>query len=105
MMQPTTGGAEVIKISSNNYAKLANDMYLLGAIISSEGLTIMPAKKMGGYNSNSAIYTIANLTGKGRRLIIFNNHSALASLRKTRRPFQWEMAVLARIILAQMLDV
>jgi RHS repeat-associated protein len=51
-------------ISAKDYAKLANDMYLLGSIISSEKLPYRPAPELqGGYNSNSAIFTLATLTG------------------------------------------
>ena len=53
-------------INSKDYAKLANDMYVTGSIISSQGNKYNAVSGFGsGYNSNSGLYTIANLNGQG----------------------------------------
>jgi len=55
-------------INSQSYAKLADEMYILGSIISSEKnkYNFWPGVYPGGgYNSNSALYTMATLSGQG----------------------------------------
>jgi hypothetical protein len=55
-------------ISAKDYAQLANNMYITGSIISNENnkYNFAPGSLPGGgYNSNSGLYTIANLNGQG----------------------------------------
>jgi RHS repeat-associated protein len=62
------GSAGHQDINSKDYAQLANDMYLTGDIVTSgkNRYNAWPGHLPGGgYNSNSGLYTIANLNGQG----------------------------------------